>query len=195
MERVRILDTLLQAGIPLEQAEYLIQIGTFKNLKSKELALSIGEKCDKCFFILRGSFVSQYLHRDKGDEITINFHLPNFQPFMIAMDAYFSGTKSVFQLKAISNSDVLIFSKADMEYAKDTFPAFKDLYINKIINALVAENELKSRLIALTSEDLYKYLLSNKKELIKQVPAKYIAEFMGITREHLSRLKHQLFTH
>jgi hypothetical protein len=58
-----------------------------------------------------------------------------------------------------------------------------------IYETLAVENNLKNKVISESSENLYKYLIASCPQVIKVVSSKYIAEFMGITPEWLSKLK------
>jgi hypothetical protein len=48
---------------------------------------------------------------------------------------------------------------------------------------------LKVVLIGSSKKDIYEYLIEKCNPVIKNVPAKYIAEFMGITAEWYSKMK------
>jgi len=65
----------------------------------------------------------------------------------------------------------------------------KDFYIQRLINALLIEDEFKTQIISKSSEKLYQYLISEYPQIILNFPSKHIAEFMGITQEWLSKLK------
>jgi hypothetical protein len=53
-------------------------------------------------------------------------------------------------------------------------------------------NDFEMKIIAYSSERLYNYLIQNHPIIIQQVPTKFIAEFMGISSEWLSKLKHRI---
>ena len=50
-------------------------------------------------------------------------------------------------------------------------------------------DQMYVRLLAQTPEQRYKWLLSHKPEIINQVPQYYIAQYLGIKPETLSRIK------
>jgi hypothetical protein len=61
-----------------------------------------------------------------------------------------------------------------------------------ITQALQEENDFKLKIISYSSERLYSYLITHCPKVIQQVPSKFIAEFMGISSEWLSKLKHRI---
>jgi hypothetical protein len=101
---------------------------------------------------------------------------------------FFENRPSDLQLKALRKSTVYAFSKVDLNFltGDDEFNRF---YHQKIITALIEESSLKTKLISLSSESFYKYLLKEHKEIIQNVPSKYIAELMGITPQWLVKIK------
>ena len=66
------------------------------------------------------------------------------------------------------------------------------IYHAQVTTALQEINDFEMKIIAYSSERLYNYLMATHPIIIQQVPAKYIAEFMGISSEWLSKLKHRI---
>ena len=80
-------------------------------------------------------------------------------------------------------------SRDDIEdIVKDDIGLFR-FYFNVVCRGFLEENELKSKIITESSENLFRYLTSEYSLLIKSVSSKYIAEFMGITPEWLSKIR------
>jgi hypothetical protein len=61
-----------------------------------------------------------------------------------------------------------------------------------LTQALQEENDFKLKIISYSTERLYSYLIEHCPEVIQKVPSKFIAEFMGISSEWLSKLKHRV---
>jgi hypothetical protein len=111
---------------------------------------------------------------------------------MTCVDSFFAGTKTQCEIRCISNAEVIEFDKKEMETL-----IFQDLQLLQIYHALVITalqeiNDFEMKIIAYSSERLYHYLITTHPIIIQQVPAKYIAEFMGISSEWLSKLKHRI---
>ncbi len=187
----QILDKLNHINIPPNIAGLLLHIGELKVIKTKRVLIDIGEPCQYIFFILNGGFISQYLTED-GNYSTVNFYLHNFQPFVTIPNAYFFGENSKFQIKSITKSNILCFSKSDLENLIAESPLFSEWYQQMVIKALVEEYNAKSNLITLPSKDMYNYLINEQSEIIQQVPSLYIAQYLGISREHLSRIRKEI---
>jgi sugar diacid utilization regulator len=60
----------------------------------------------------------------------------------------------------------------------------------KMIELIYMQREMKElQLHSRTAEDYYCDLLRTNKELIQQIPQKYLASYLGITPESLSRIR------
>jgi CRP-like cAMP-binding protein len=112
---------------------------------------------------------------------------------MGCVDSFFSGEKTKCELKAISSAEVLVFEKDDIEYHIKEDPALFQFYHTLVTTALQEENDFKLKIIAYTSEQLYRHILTHFPVIIQRIPSKYIAEFMGISQEWLSKLKHRIY--
>ena len=47
--------------------------------------------------------------------------------------------------------------------------------------------------LSLSPEEKYKYLLKNEPHIIQTIPLKYIASYIGITPQALSRIRKRIF--
>jgi CRP-like cAMP-binding protein len=158
-------------------------------LKSNAVLLKPGKTCTHVYFVVSGGFVCRYFNEHLETPKTINFYLEDLHPFMACVDSYFTQQPSSCELRAIRPSVVLAMSKKSLDQVIQTHQPLKHFYDSLVIQALVEENELKLKIISHSAEQLYQYLLSELPTVIRKVPSKYIAEFMGISAEWLSKLK------
>ena len=159
------------------------------HFKNNEVAIKPGAICDRIYLVVEGGFVCRYINEDTETEKTINFYLEDIHPFMACVDSFFSQTPTSCELRAICPSIVWELHRKDLEQLFEMDKEIFNFYNTQVINALTEENELKLKIIALSSEQLYQYILDTFPMVIKKVPSKYIAELMGISAEWLSKLK------
>jgi len=186
------INILSSTGISTFNLEKVLGHAKFFKIKSQQTLVNPGTICDKVYFILSGGFVCRYLDEEFESEKTINFYLPDFHPFMSCVDSFFSGTKTKCELRAIAHSEVLVFEKTDIDFLIKEDKEFRDFFNYIVTDALQGENDLKMKIISYTSENLYSYLINECPIVIQKVSSKYIAEFMGISQEWLSKLKHRI---
>ena len=188
----KLLEELQYSKISARQIENTLSKGKLLHVKSQSLLVEPGAICDKFYFILKGGFVVRFIDQELEIEKTINFYLEDFHPFMSCVDSYFSETKTQCELRAITHSDVIEFNKKDIDAIMlEDIVFFQHFYL-MVTRALQEENDFKLKIISYSSERLYMYLVEHCPEVIRQVPSKFIAEFMGISSEWLSKLKHRI---
>ncbi|MEO1652911.1 MAG: hypothetical protein AAFU64_05160 [Bacteroidota bacterium] len=169
----------------------LYREGKELSVKSQECVVRVGEQSNKVFLIIKGGFVCQN-YDERSDRLrTINFHLDIFHPLMTVLDSYYRDAISNCQLKAFKRSEVLVIPKKAILSALDEAPALKEAYNDETAYALIAMNEYLTHLITLDTKDMYQYLRDECPEILREVPSKYIAEFMGVSPEWLSQIKQQ----
>jgi len=191
MKNNNFISELKDAGLPEHLIDIVVDAGQLKSVKSQTTLIETGKQCEVIYFILKGSFVCRHLNKETGDKRVTGFHMCDFQPFMTCVDSYFTNTPTACDLLAISEAEVLTFRKNDMEKLAGAHQVLAAFYNAQIINALVSEHGFKTKLVQYSSESLYRYMIFNYPQIIQKIPSKYIAEFMGISPEWLSKLKHK----
>ena len=188
----KLFEDLQSYNISADKIENFLSKGKILKVKNQSLLITPGTICDKGYFVLKGGFVVRYIDKELEIEKTINFYLENFHPFMSCVDSYFSETKTQCELRAIANSEIIEFNKKDIDAEMFEDIAFFQFFHSMVTRALQEENDFKLKIISYSSERLYSYLITHCPEVIRQVPSKFIAEFMGISSEWLSKLKHRM---
>jgi hypothetical protein len=108
---------------------------------------------------------------------------------MGSLDSYFTGAQTKTELITVKNSLVLAFHKPEFEKLMVENKDILLLYLQMLSEFLKNETELKTVLIGSSKKDIYGYLIEKCNPIIKNVPGKYIAEFIGITPEWFSKMK------
>ena len=183
---------LKQNSLTGEDVALLQSIAKPQNVKTHKALIDYGERCDRVFFVLKGGFVLKLLNVETGDERAMNFYLASFQPFMTVPQSYFREVPSDCKLQAITNSDVLGFAKKDFIGILQHNERIARFYQARVIEALLGELDFRMKLIAHTPKRLYEILINEAPELVRNVPSKDLANFMGISPEWFSNLKRRI---
>ncbi|MEM1323702.1 MAG: hypothetical protein AAGG75_25805, partial [Bacteroidota bacterium] len=138
--------------------EFFLRNGNKKILNPYECLLNVGEKCNKVYLILEGGFICQNFNEQTDTFRTINFHLDTFHPLMTVLHSYYSDSVSNCQLKAIVKSEVLVLKKKTILAAVEKDKVLKKWYDEETIHALLAINEFHTKLITLSTKDMFQYL-------------------------------------
>ncbi len=193
IEKSAVLPTLFalleHLSIPEETGQLIVDKLELLHLKSNAVLLKPGKTCTHIYFVVSGGFVCRYFNENLETPKTINFYLDDLHPFMACVDSFFTQQPSSCELRAVKESVVLAMSKKNLDQVIQSHLPLKHFYDSLVIQALVEENELKLKIISHSAEQLYQFLLREFPNVIQKVPSKYIAEFMGISAEWLSKLK------
>lgn len=180
---------LQQFGIldPKEVAQ-LTQAGKRKQLKKGSFFCREGQVIQHFAFIESGIFRS-YFTASQEKETTYCIRFPN--SFLSAYSSLLTGLPTRENIQALTNSELLFFSKQDLEKLSASSPRWVMLL------KLLAETEyinLEQRIFlhSESAKERYRTLLKKEPELVKQIPLGYLASYLGITQRHLSRLRSEI---
>lgn len=183
------LETARKNNLPDNIIEQLINVSTLEQVKSKTIILDYGQKSNKIYFILKGAFITKAWDEEKQIEKTISFNINSFHPFLMNPEVYFSNSVSEKCIQAISDSTVMWFYKSDLEKISSKNKRFSQYYNKMIITGLIAENQIRTKLLTYSPKKFYSYLVNNYPEIIQNIPSKHIASFLGISDVWISNLK------
>ena len=147
-------------------------------------------KIQKHLYFVVSGFMRLFHYNDNGDEITTHINCP--PGFITSYFNFINQTKSPENLECITESELMRITKKDLDLLTQKSTAIKDFSIS-VLQQSVEYNENRSRELAtLTAEQRYKKLVENFPSTIHNVPIQYIASFLGMKPESLSRIRRQM---
>ncbi|QGY42502.1 cyclic nucleotide-binding domain-containing protein [Maribellus comscasis] len=168
------------------ETEAIEKILTHKKIHKKELVAETGKACTKVLFIEKGYF--RFFHLDtNGNEITSDFY---FAPsFITSYTSFITGEPSFVNVQAMVDMEVLEFQRSELYELYSLYPAIERL--GRLIAEEVAITSERHLFLLLnqTAEIRYKTLLKKNPEYVNTIPLQYIASYLGITKETLSRMR------
>lgn len=154
-------------------------------LKKKDHFLKEGEVCRSIGFILKGYVRLYYLH--DGEDITKDF---NFENYFCGSHASFSMQQpSRFNIVAMEDVKLLEISRADLYTLYDKYKSFERLGRLQMERMFDRKEQRESAFLKDDAQQRYHDLLKVYPQITQRVPLKYIASYLGITAETLSRLR------
>jgi CRP-like cAMP-binding protein len=159
-------------------------------LKAEELFQQAQTDVKRVGFIVEG-YLRVYSVNAEGNERVHYFLRPN--TFFSEMEGFFYGKKAFSNIQAVTPCVIVYLYIEDLEQIIKEIPAI-EMEIKLIgERALIDIYKSQAFLREGTSVLQYKYLLDNYPDMMKLVPKKYIASFLGITQSSLSRVRRKLF--
>ena len=107
----------------------------------------------------------------------------------ISIESFFLQKPSYESIQALEETVLHYVSYKDLQYMYRQFPEFN--FIGRVLTEKYY-SQSEQRLYAIRmqrADERYGYLMQNLPELIQRVPSSYIASYLGITLETLSRIK------
>lgn len=161
----------------------------YEKFDAKEYLSLMGKISNKIFFIVKGLARVYYLK--DGKEITT--YLSCDERFISSYSSFINQTPSFENIQCIEDCEVLSVTFEKMQYLYNEVPNWER--VGRILaeqNYLcMADRVLKLQMIP-AKEKYLAFLASAPARIIQRTPLIYIASFLGITPESLSRIRQNI---
>lgn len=181
----------LEAPQPLSDAlkVHLSHVIKEKKLARGEHLLLKGQTCEFMSFVESGLLRCYYVKDDK--EICTWFMREG--DLITSVESFFGQTPSQESVQAIEPTHIYYITYKELEYIYTHFMEFN--YNGRVLTQHYYRlSEWRAFSIRMqTATERYQYLLDKHRELVKRVPNKYLASYLGMDPSTLSRAKRELF--
>jgi CRP-like cAMP-binding protein len=157
-------------------------------VKREEVYLQEGDVCKRIAFIVKGAFRMYYLL--DGEERCKDFQSEG--SFTGSLYSFISKKPSLFSVAALEDSYVLEMSREDLAQLYDNYKVwdrFGRMYMEQLF---LYKERREASLLFDSSKQRYIQLLNEQPLLLQRIPQKYLASYLGIKPESLSRIRRQL---
>ncbi|WP_276965904.1 Crp/Fnr family transcriptional regulator [Chryseobacterium sp.] len=141
------------------------------------------------YYIVSG-YLRLFYTDEKGNEVTTHINCP--PGFFTSYSDFINSTVSENTIESVTDSELLRISKENLDHLISQSQAMKDFSIS-VFQQSISYNEKRSReLSVLNAEQRYLQLMNDYPEIIQNVPIQYIASFLGMKPESLSRIRRKI---
>ncbi len=176
--------------VPLSEEEWEAQEAYLqvKSLSKQDFLIREGQICPAIYFINQGSF--RTYHLIKGKEITSNFFFAG--GFIADYGSLVRQKPSNEYIQALEDAELVSLSYAHLQELYDRYYNYQKF--GRLINEKVLINMYlrQQELLLYTPKERYLHLLKRRPKVILQLPQIYVASYLGITPEYLSRLRREI---
>ncbi len=172
-----------------QQEEALRAVIKTKKIKRKEYVLREGQVCNYATFIVNGSL--RYYYLIDGEEYTGQFFFED--SWYADFESYLTGKPSNENIEALEDCEILLLYKHDLESLYVQHPIFEKFGRVMVENAFLGLKNKNKMLTLESPEERYLSLLNDRPLVFKRVPLKYIASYLSIQPESLSRIRKRLY--
>ena len=129
----------------------------------------------------------QYIVSEEGHERTCNFAFEN--EFITDLESFSRQSRTASGIVALEHTTCLVITCINLVQIIKTSPAAAEFF-RMIVENIATENIRRTKsLLSLSPEKQFEELMQNKPEILQRVPQRYIAQFLGIAPESLSRIR------
>lgn len=157
-----------------------------KHLKANEHFLAFGKVAHEIMFVDEG-YLRSYDITANGEEVTKYFVRPH--QFYADLESFYNLSPCENAIQAVTDARLIVFDRITWNYFNEHIPNFY-LYTKSMIEAALL-NKIKDNdfLNYGTAKDKYQEMQKRYPQLIQNVPQQYIASYLKITPQSLSRIR------
>ena len=168
--------------------DYIKQRVFSSSFSKGELVLRAGNVCENVYFIKKGA-VRGFI-KEGNKDITTWITAEN--EMVSSIYRLYSNQAALENIQAIEDCEMLTLPVADLENLYVQFPEFNAV-ARKLLERYYVDAEERAFIARLTNaENKYSLFLRRYEHLSNRIPLKYIASFLGMTLETLSRVRKRL---
>lgn len=171
--------------ISIESEKVLSEICTEKEFNKGVDVQPIGHTCKTIYFVKKGCVRIYYFKEDI--DITESFEFE--KAFVARAESLFTGKSSRKAIQAIENTSLIGIDSNKLFKLFDSHPDLERLFRKIIEMAYVNTVNRIESLQFNTADERYFNLLKDQPNILKRVPLKFIASYLGITPVSLSRIR------
>ncbi len=172
-----------------EELDLIDDYFEIKTLKKKEFLLKDNANCNFVAFISKGSI--RHFHVKNGDEKTCDITFEEM--WTTDFQSFTHNNISIMNLQAMEDTTVFLIRKHNL------YKLYNECSKYETFGRLMAENvaqratEIAMSLSSEKPEERFQNLLKKQPDLFQRIPQKYIANFLGISPESLSRIQKRIY--
>ena len=172
-----------------EETEAFCSLFQQKLIGKKSFLLRAGEVCRFEGFVNKGLFRVYHIDQN-GFEQILYFAAENW--WITDIDSFTNGMPSQLYIEAIEDSEVLLISKKDKEFAYTNLPKIEKLFrvMTQKTHAALQRRMIDN--LSKTADHRYLDFIEKYPELFQRLSNLQIAAYLGISHEFLSKIRKKI---
>ncbi|MDR6560631.1 MULTISPECIES: hypothetical protein [Arcicella] len=152
------------------------------------------------FWVKKGEYNADVAFINKGmlrsyfikDNVDITYDLSFEDQIITSTSSYSQGLPSIDYIQAIEDCDLCAITKINLDFLYSHSPKWERLGRVLYENYTVQQEIRLRSFISETARERYEALSKHKPELLRRTPQIYLANYLGITPQSLSRLRREI---
>jgi len=182
----QLLETIkLYISLSPQEIQSLYEAVQQKSFRKNELIFTVGKVADEIYFVTKGCV--RLFYEVNGNDKTAFFYTES--QFICAGESYTYNIPAIENYQAVEPTELLIFTKSAIEILLQKVPKLEVIARIATENELITCQKVIASFVTKSAEERYLDLLNTQGQLFQRVPQHYIASFLGVSPETLSRIK------
>ncbi|MCT4699489.1 Crp/Fnr family transcriptional regulator [Tenacibaculum haliotis] len=157
-------------------------------LNKNTILLKAGKTENYLSFISKG-IIRLYIPKVESD-LTFGFLFDN--EFVTAYDSFLTQSPSEYQIETLTETTLWKISNKDLQEVYDKTKNGNIIGRKMAEKMFLIKSKREISLLNKTAEERYLDLFSDRPILLQQIPLKYIASYIGVTPQALSRIRKRI---
>jgi len=181
----------IEKRVPLTDEEFNIckEFFTPRTIRKHQFLLNEGEVCRYLGYVNSGC-MREYTIDNKGAEHIIQFAIEDW--WVSDLNSFLSGLPATYNIEALHYSELLLLEKSSREQLLNACPKMERFFRILLESNYIATHQRVVASLSDSAEERYLKFIKTYPELYEKIPQHYIASYLGITPQSLSRIRKEL---
>lgn len=162
---------------------------TLQTFVKKDIILSEG-KIEKYLSFIEKGIVRFFVPTDDGNEITFVFAFDGW--FMSAYDSFLTQSPCNYTIQALTDTTLWRLTYNDLQNLYNDLPMGNKIGRMASEQLFMMKTKREISLLKDTAEQRYKNLIKDQPHFLQHIPLQYLASYIGITPQALSRIRRRI---
>ena len=172
-----------------KETEQFCSLFSQQEVKKKDLLLREGEVCKFEIFVTQGLFRVYHID-NSGFEQVLYFAMEDW--WVTDIDSFTNQRPSHLYIEALEDSEILLISNQDKDYAYKHIPAIEKLFRIMTQKTHVALQRRMIDNLSKTADQRYLDFIEKYPQLVQRLSNIQIASYLGISHEFLSKIRRKI---
>lgn len=173
-----------------EELSLLHSLMEYKQVPKKTMLLRAGEACNFEAYVIKGCLRKYYIDAN-GFEVILQFAIEDAWISDISFTAQDNNVSRVY-IETLEDCELLLFTFDNKEELLARAPRFERAFRILVQRSLVTTQNRLFTTIAMTAQEKYLEFLAQYPTLPQRVAQHYIASYLGISAEFLSKIRKKI---
>jgi len=182
---------LFRDAFGFTEEEYKILLSYFeaKYITKKEFYFKAGSLCKAKAYVNKGC-LRNFVIDDNGHERILYFAFEDW--WEADMDSYYSGNIGTNYIQALEDCELLEISKENFSLLESKIPKLKQWYTVKLTRNAAKSIQRIAEMKTMSLQSRYEKLMEENPQIFQRIPLQYIASYLNVEPQSLSRLRKRL---